>query len=786
MLFSTRQVQLSDFKIFSDDDEDGLDRDLASPVFKPTNPYLGDSPLNSLSTGQLDQNSPLRPTKRSASKASKQEKSERLSQPTGLLNSSPKSLGNDDPHTEPRNSRKSVAGQPSDTQNSSFSIQKEIERDETNELLVELEKEQSTRHQADDTHLDDQIPFTESLENRGLDDHNNVLNDSLEKLNLSPESSHNKSKKTNPGSKNESYRKRKSSTNPSSTRRLKASKSLPADISHSPQASKDDEENDQHKVNKNRRISDRVVRRARQTVDYSAFFSQDLLTDPFENPEPAIDPQQAEPQQPLRFSVPSILADFPELDGSIFNSPTPMQRTRPSSLTKKSLGNALSKPTSSLSKSSPARPSAAEENMIPTPESVARPIQDGKEVVQKQAVEEEDDTIEDIVVDHANSPQRGDTSAERANSQIEEVSIDRTSPPNKDDIDADFLQPEPNHGAGISDSETETELEISAEPQAPPNPTPNKAAKSRKPRSTADRTLRQPRIKIAVYKVPKTSGGTTHINAIDMVLQTTEDVFHNTCYAGSGAPNTDDESEQDEEMEDAFLRDKQNNVLINDNELISQITGNRFDTSQELPPSKGFDFSEIANNPSYSLSSNPNRPKSRSRLALLPGIIHKELSKASPKHARLLQSAVSDWRSSIRQRLVSLVDVLDTNYGLEKKVRKTKLERDRLRRELLRVRQRKIELAQQIDQARCQFLAKQAQLESGRKIDRFLSILEHGPEDSETYGPESVHSIPVQMERAMRKMEWLQPMLGVEGGVVEKLSNFNQRLADIDKRYGYR
>lgn len=785
MLFSTRQVQLSDFKIFSDDDEDGLDRDLASPVFKPTNPYVGGSPLYSLSTGQRDRNSPLGSAKLSASKSSKQDKSGILSQSTGLLNSSPKPSGNNDPHTEPRSSRKSVAGQPSDTQNSSFNIQKEIERDETNDLLVELEKEQSTRHQADDTHLDDQIPLTQSLENRGLNDHNNGLNYSLEKLNLSPKDSRNKSKKKDSGSNNKSSRKRKSPTNPSSTRRQKASKSLPANISHSPQSSKDDEKNDHPKDNKNRRISDRVVRRARKTVDYSEFFSQDLLTDPFENPESAIDPQQVEPQQPLRFSVPSILADFPELDGSIFNSPTPMQRTRPS-LAKKSLGSALSKPTSSLSKSSPARPSTAEENMIPTPESVARPVQGEKEVVQRQAVEEEDDTIEDIDVNHATSPQREDTSAQHANSQAEEVSIDPTSAPNNDNIDTDFLQPEPNHGADVSDSETETELEISAEPQAPPNPTPNKAAKSRKPRSTADRALRQPRMKIAVYKVPKTSGGTTHINAIDMVLQTTEDVFHHTCYAGSGAPNTDDESEQDEEMEDAFPRGKQNNVLINDNELISQITGNRFDTSQELPPSKGFDFSEIANNPAYSLSSNPNRPKSRSRLALPPGIIHKELSKALPKHARLLQAAVSDWRSSIRQRLVSLVDVLDTNYGLEKKVRKTKQERDKLRRELLRVRQRKIELAQQIDQARGQFLAKQAQLESGRKIDRFLSVLENGPEESDKYGPESVHSIPVQMERAVRKMEWLQPMLGVEGGVVEKLSNFNHRLADIDKRYGYR
>ena len=204
---------------------------------------------------------------------------------------------------------------------------------------------------------------------------------------------------------------------------------------------------------------------------------------------------------------------------------------------------------------------------------------------------------------------------------------------------------------------------------------------------------------ITVYKVPKSAGGTSHINAIDIVSQAVDDTF------------------------------------------------------------KKFKSSD---------------------------------SHAEPPTRPVLRRALSQFHESVMNRLLSLVDLLDSNHILATQLRGAKLKRDGLRDRLLDLRQERSQVQRQIEQVRQSHLAQTTRLNHVREMDFLLANLDNLKEiakgqqatrtsssiiDEDTETPDEL------LNRVLLDLDLLQPILGTHGALqalqhtADKLEYLDQHLA---------
>lgn len=202
---------------------------------------------------------------------------------------------------------------------------------------------------------------------------------------------------------------------------------------------------------------------------------------------------------------------------------------------------------------------------------------------------------------------------------------------------------------------------------------------------------------ITVYKVPKSAGGTTHINAIDIVRQAVDDIFE------------------------------------------------KFLASSEL------------------------------------------LEDARPA----LRRALSQLHVAVKDRLLALVDMLDSNYILANQLRTAKLKRDKLRDQLLALRDERLKVQTQIEVVRKSYVEQTTNLNRVRELDFFLADLDNLKEIAKAKGPpSSADTIDDDAEtpddllnKVLLDLDLLSQVIGPQGALqalehtVTKLEYLDQHLA---------
>lgn len=465
-------------------------------------------------------------------------------------------------------------------------------------------------------------------------------------------------------------------------------------------------------------------------------------------------PSSADGSEALRFSVPETLPGLPNVDLALFKSPTPRPRKQSLSIGRQSeSASKLLEPMSRLDVTGYQSLLRSETSSPPSHRQI------NAKNKRKQINGESSNQPESITTNEHYEPN------ENNNTHFNDYEIDEPNneiPANEKSAEKQYdshlqsrvLEKEAEEESRIEHTDEELDdepsLEIAHRTESPKPSAP-------KPKRRREQAPRQPRMEITVHKIPKQSGGTSHINAIDMVLQTTEDVFHDI----SRQPD----SEEDE---------------------------NDLGGATELPPSKGFNFNDIVNHlADIQATDEASIQKSRRKknnVSKEPGVLYNEY-----ENAPILRSAMANWRSLIRTRLLSLVDLLDNNFIFEREARKAKMERDELRQELLSLRQQRLDVEEKIDQTRTQFLKKQNELDCARKIDRLLSTLEEPNDQSEASQDEDedeenqlLKKFPSQIESVITRLEWLAPLLNDKHGLLDTLHLFNDQLTDVDQKYGFR
>lgn len=844
-----RQVQVSEFTIFSDGEDDFQDPDngsLKSNLDQPVSQIDGTQPTSlQQSTSPFD-------------KASLSGSAIQLSNQGGDISKDP--TGPEKASITKKSGRKSVAKQGfritgietvnagSNTNNEDADNDYDKLTDETDAFIGLLEKEQAAVEST--TRQEKQ---QQRLESNYAELHRIITTD-LANTQESSKVSGSLQSSTNVSTSQDKKRKPSLTSVLLNTHISDSQNPLPQADTHSQNLDKD-----KNKGNKNiKPLPERFSRATRNDSDFLQLDSPELLVDPFENKDISNDinqiqtqnSNQTESQQPLiKFAVPKSIPEFrrlPDHYGSLYGSPTPMQRpkskssaaqnvkssnkTAPPASSPLSLftdfllpGSASSKTTNKTVRKTNRRPTKRDnvsddelsaEIWMSTPQSAKQKAKDKGSQESKQGQDAQNKESSNSNSNSAKRKRNGSIQSQFSSNQItenENGQAKRLKSNDHMDIDETSLQNQRHRD--MSGSETETEMpqeqdqveEVQPQEEEEEGKEQYNIQPRRKPR-TRKVNPRAPRMEITVYKLPKASGGTSQVNAIDMILQTTEDLFREACSQGSLTTANDAASEFDEtdnEIESQKSKRKRNGILIN-----NVFLENETSTQTELPPSKGFDFARIQKDPYGNSSSTNSKKRSKSKTQeppQKPGFIYERIKQMcktgsdNPEGTRtsedtqtdsLLYSAILHWRSQIRTRLLSLSDTLDNNQMLETKARKTKTERDKLRNELLAVRQKRIRLEQQIEQEKANFLIAQKKLDSARKVDRFLTKVDHplGPRNENARTDkrkQKTSSLLVQMESAINKMEWLGSIVGDEGNAVEKLENFNARLSEIDKNYDF-
>lgn len=134
------------------------------------------------------------------------------------------------------------------------------------------------------------------------------------------------------------------------------------------------------------------------------------------------------------------------------------------------------------------------------------------------------------------------------------------------------------------------------------------------------------------------------------------------------------------------------------------------------------------------------------------------------------------YQKQIRSRLTNMIDLLDTNFLVEKHVRKIKGERDALRSKLIEIRQNRINLSAQTNSIRQLHHGRITLLDDMRHADKFLSNLKVLRKDCETKDLSKNLRLELLLQKVELKLELTKSLPGDTQGVYEDLERFRNKL----------
>lgn len=144
--------------------------------------------------------------------------------------------------------------------------------------------------------------------------------------------------------------------------------------------------------------------------------------------------------------------------------------------------------------------------------------------------------------------------------------------------------------------------------------------------------------------------------------------------------------------------------------------------------------------------------------------------------------AYSQYHGLIKSRYLAMIDLLDSNYVLERDSRKTKIERDNLRKQLLDLVQQRFKLTSKIVAVRHNYNSNENYLDKFKEIDRFLLKLNSFGGNILANEVPSLYYSSSLNHKIRLKVEWLNFILDKQERGWDDILNFNKSMALVDSK----